>query len=222
MSDQNWTDSQRFDSKASEWDANAVRAALADAVARAIVAHMPVNRPARALEFGCGTGLVTLRVAPGCGMLTAVDTSGEMLRVLNEKIDAAGITNVRTLLSDLTRPDAADRLDGMFDFVFSSMTLHHIPDTGAFLSKLFGHMNPGGTLAIADLDKEDGLFHDDATEKVHHGFDRRMLSGLLESAGFVNVSFMTAHLVEKKNREGKPASYPVFLVTALKPQTNIS
>ncbi|NTU91571.1 MAG: class I SAM-dependent methyltransferase [Chlorobiaceae bacterium] len=218
MSDNNWTDSQRFDSKASEWDANAVRAALADAVSRAILAHMPVSRPEKALEFGCGTGLVTLRVAPGCGSLTAVDTSREMLRVLSEKIAAGNITNISPLFLDLTQPDAASRIEGSFDFVFSSMTLHHIPDTRSFIAQLYGHMAPGGTLAIADLDTEDGMFHDDVTEKVHYGFDRDELKNLMESAGFTNVSFITAHMIEKKNRAGQRAYYPVFLVTATKPQ----
>jgi ubiquinone/menaquinone biosynthesis C-methylase UbiE len=218
MSDKNWSDTERFDNKAAEWDANAVRAALADSVARAIIAHMPVAKPANALEFGCGTGLVTTRIAPHCAQLTALDSSSEMLRMLGEKIAAASIANVRLLLLDFSRPEAAAGLDRNYDFVCSSMTLHHIPDTASFLRELFGHMSPGGTLAMADLDAEDGLFHDDATEKVHHGFDREVLKTLLESAGFTSVSFMTAHVIEKKNREGNLSSYPVFLVTALKPK----
>ncbi|NTU68298.1 MAG: class I SAM-dependent methyltransferase [Chlorobiaceae bacterium] len=217
MADNNWTDTQRFDSKASQWDANAVRAALADAVARAIIAHLPVSRPENALEFGCGTGLVSLRVAPRCGRLTAVDSSEGMLGMLNEKITAENVPNVETRLLDLSLAGAASNLGGSFDFVFSSMTLHHIPDTAAFLGLLYSHMSAGGTLAIADLDAEDGLFHDDATENVHHGFDRQALQALLEQAGFGSVSFLTAHLIEKKNREGQIASYPVFLATAVKP-----
>ncbi|NTV01467.1 MAG: class I SAM-dependent methyltransferase [Chlorobiaceae bacterium] len=218
MSDRKWTDKQRFDSKASEWDANAVRAALADAVARAIIAHLPVNRPENGLEFGCGTGLVTLRVSPLLDRLTAVDTSDGMLVVLNEKISAAGVPNVATRLLDLSLSGTASQLEGPFDFVFSSMTLHHIPDTEGFLSLLHGLMAPGGTLAIADLDAEDGLFHEDASEKVHHGFVRQRLKEQLEQAGFGFVSFITAHVVEKKTREGQISSYPVFLVTAVKPQ----
>lgn len=218
MSDKNWTDTERFDNKAAEWDANAVRAELADGVARAIIAHMPVAKPANALEFGCGTGLVTTRIAPHCARLTAVDSSSEMLRMLSEKIAASSIANVKPLHLDFSRPEEAAGLDKNYDFVYSSMTLHHIPDTASFLRELVGHISPGGTLAIADLDAEDGLFHDDATEKVHHGFDRAALQTLLDAAGFVGVSFMTAHVIEKKNRAGKLTSYPVFLVTALKPK----
>jgi ubiquinone/menaquinone biosynthesis C-methylase UbiE len=216
MSDKNWTDTERFDSKAAEWDANAVRAALADAIARAIIAHMPVGKPANALEFGCGTGLVTTRIAPHCERLTALDSSPEMLRMLGEKIAAGNIANIAPLHLDFSRPEEAAGLARDYDFVCSSMTLHHIPDTASFLRELIAHMSPGGALAIADLDAEDGLFHDDATEKVHHGFDRTALQALLESVGFAAISFMTAHIIEKKNRDGNMASYPVFLVTAVK------
>jgi 2-polyprenyl-3-methyl-5-hydroxy-6-metoxy-1,4-benzoquinol methylase len=218
MSETNWTDTERFDNKAAEWDANAGRAALADAVARAIIAHMPIGKPSNALEFGCGTGLVTTRIAPHCARLTAVDSSSEMLRMLGEKIAAASLVNVAPLHLDFSSPEAEANLAKDYDFVCSSMTLHHIPDTASFLCELIGHMSPGGVLFIADLDAEDGLFHDDATEKVHLGFDRAALKALLESAGFSNVSFMTAHLIEKKNRAGDFATYPVFLVTAVKPK----
>jgi ubiquinone/menaquinone biosynthesis C-methylase UbiE len=217
MSEQNWTDTRRFDNKAAEWDANAVRSALAEAVTRAIIAHMPIGKPQNALEFGCGTGLVTTRIALHCNRLTAVDSSGEMLRMLGDKLAANAITNVTPLHLDFSRPEQASHLVGSFDFVFSSMTLHHIPDTAAFLRELARHMAPGGTLAIADLDAEDGLFHDDATEKVHFGFDRKALGTLLEASGFGSVAFITAHIVEKKNREGNVARYPVFLVTAIRP-----
>ena len=218
MTDKNWTDTQRFDGKAAEWDNNARRAAMADAVARAIIAHMPISKPRNALEFGCGTGLVTIRIAPRCLRLTAVDSSREMIRMLNEKVAAGNIANIKPLHLDFSRPEKATELAGDFDFVFSSMTLHHIADPASFLKELIGHMSPGGTLAIADLDAEDGLFHDDPSEQVHHGFDRTALQAMLESAGFTSAGFITAHIIEKKNRAGEQKAYPMFLVTAVKPK----
>ena len=68
------------------------------------------------------------------------------------------------------------------------------------------------SVALADLDKEDGTFHPaDAQGVFHHGFDRGTFQSILESKGFQDVNFVTAHTV---NREGK--SYPIFLVTAVK------
>ncbi len=219
MKKENWTDAQGFDNRAQAWDASAVRAALADAVARAIVAHMPVAEPPAALEFGAGTGLVTLRVAPHCGTVTAIDTSSQMLQVLQEKIADTNIANIRTRMLDLSLPGAAAELGMTFDFAFSSMTLHHIPDTQLFLATLCNCIRPGGMVAIADLDSEDGSFHDNGSTLVHYGFERSRLREMFEQAGFCCVSFITAHTIEKTNRDGKIASYPVFLVTARKPES---
>jgi hypothetical protein len=45
----------------------------------------------------------------------------------------------------------------------------------------------------------------------HSGFEREEFQRILESHGFVNINFFTAHTVNKENRE-----YPVFLVIASK------
>ena len=96
------------------------------------------------------------------------------------------------------------------------MTLHHIDDTEGFLSRISHLLSPGGILAFADLDLEDGLFHDDPLEKVHHGFDRGTLAEMLNAAGLQPISFETIYTFNKTNRSGATAAYPVFLVTATK------
>ena len=71
-------------------------------------------------------------------------------------------------------------------------------------------------MALADLDLEDGSFHDDPQEKVHHGFDRVELSALLHAEGLQVISFETIYTIEKINGSGKTVAYPVFLVIAIK------
>ena len=91
--------------------------------------------------------------------------------------------------------------------------MHHVEDTRALAFTLFDHLVPGGRIALADLDSEDGTFHPPNTEGVfHQGFDRAHLGQLLSDAGFVEVEFATAVVVHKEN-----SKYPVFLVTATKP-----
>ncbi|RMF87708.1 MAG: class I SAM-dependent methyltransferase, partial [Nitrospirae bacterium] len=103
-------------------------------------------------------------------------------------------------------------LEETFDAVVSAMALHHVEDTERLLRAFARHLRPGGWLALADLDAEDGTFHPPEVEGVyHHGFDRAALAALLERAGFEGVRFTTAHTVEREGR-----AYPVFLVTAVK------
>ena len=50
----------RFDRVAGEWDANPARVALARAVTEAIRASVPLRPDMAVMDFGAGTGLVTL------------------------------------------------------------------------------------------------------------------------------------------------------------------
>ena len=198
-----------FDKEAAAWDENPVRVKLANDVAETIINQVHPAGNWEALDFGCGTGLVTLRLQPFVKAITGADSSQGMLAVLEEKIRKQGVGNVRTRMVDF---EHGGTVEGVFDLIFSSMTLHHVPDTAAVLKRLFGHLRPGGIISIADLDKEDGSFHPDNTGVFHYGFDRTQLKGLLEAAGFSDVHDTTAAGIlrpgEKGNRE-----FSVFLIT---------
>jgi 2-polyprenyl-3-methyl-5-hydroxy-6-metoxy-1,4-benzoquinol methylase len=98
-----------------------------------------------------------------------------------------------------------------FDAVVSAMALHHVQDTDRLLRSFRDHLEPGGQLALADLDSEDGTFHPADTAGVFHfGFDREELRHKLEAAGFEAVRFQTA--VEVTREDGR--AYSVFFVTA--------
>ena len=217
---ESWNSPEKFNREALQWDDNPRRRALALKVANAIITAVEPKKTMHALEFGCGTGLVTLEISPLVGSLLAIDTSKEMLGVLQEKIRSAAISNIKPACLDLFLPLQQGEPETKFDLIYSSMTLHHIADTARFLNRLSTLLLSGSILAIADLDQEDGLFHDDPEEQVHHGFERTALAERLQSAGFEAISFTTAFVMEKLNREGKNASYPIFLVTAKKSATD--
>jgi ubiquinone/menaquinone biosynthesis C-methylase UbiE len=200
-----------FDKAASEWDQKQRRVELAKAITENI-ALLPLNREMTALEYGCGTGLVGLALAPRLGTLTAMDTSTGMLDVLAGKIQELGLTNVTPLCLDLTVDTCMQR----FDLIFSAMTLHHIENTGLILQKFYQLLKKHGYLAIADLDSEDGSFHAPGAGEKHHGFSRETLSEKLLNIGFSSLNFKTVHTITKTDEEGKSQDYPVFLLTAQK------
>lgn len=200
----------RFDSIAAQWDDSPMRTEMATAVADAISAAVPLEPQWRGLEYGCGTGLVGLRLLPHVGHLLETDLSPGMLTVLSEKAAAAGLTNIATQVLDLTStPPPAER----FDLIFSSMALHHIPDVAQLVRTFHSMLRPGGWVALADLDAEDGSFHGpDVPGVAHHGFDRKVIGEWLRAAGFTSVSVRTAHTVER-DRQGEQRRYPMFLAT---------
>jgi len=201
-----------FDTKAADWDKKKTRVALAGAIAEAI-SDLPLNREMSAMEYGCGTGLVGLALAPRLGKLTAVDTSPGMLEVLQQKIDTAGVHNVTPLQLDLAHEPCVDR----FDLIFSAMTLHHIEAANDILAVFCRLLNDGGYLAIADLDREDGSFHAPGSRGVrHHGFDRRQLSRQLGEHGLTEVKDRTAYVFRKSGKDGTIRDYSIFLITGRK------
>ena len=174
----------RFDKAAGDWDKEKRRIELARDIAAGI-AELALHTDMQAMEYGCGTGLVGLELAPRLGSLIAVDTSTGMLEILKSKISEQGITNVSPRLLDLHR----DTFSQKFDLIFSAMTLHHLNDVSTVLAKFCDCLKPGGLLALADLDEEDGSFHQDNPEGVmHHGFNRKMLAEDLERHGFSGIS----------------------------------
>lgn len=198
-----------FDSKARQWDDNPVfrerGLKIADAVRRAV----PLNTGMRALDYGCGTGLLSFPLKDELGAILMADSSAGMLEVVNEKIAALGATNMTTAQLDLL---ADPRPAQTFDLIVTAMTLHHVPDTDRILRVFRDLLNPGGYLCIADLDKEDGSFHGIEVD-VHHGFDRTDLARRAEQAGFGDIGFQTVFNIAKA-RETETRDYPVFLMTA--------
>ena len=200
----------RFDRVAAEWDANPGRVALARAVADAIRNAVPLRTDMNTMDFGAGTGLVTLGLLPYVGSLTAVDASGEMLRVLDEKLKALQIGNVHTMLCEIGKTPLPV---AQFDLIVSSMVLHHIPDVPQALRLLRPCLRVGGWIALADLDSEDGTFHADPTGVFHHGLDRGEVCRWLHATGFVDTAAREAHRIVRPAADGNIHEYPVFLVT---------
>jgi ubiquinone/menaquinone biosynthesis C-methylase UbiE len=204
---------RNFDKEAAAWDENPARVRLADDVAAAVARPVPLNAEMDALDLGCGTGLVTLRLAPRVRTIIGVDSSQGMLDVLDAKVARGNLTNVRTLRLDL---DKGDTLPGSYDLIASSMTLHHIERIDALLVRLHAALLPSGRLCLADLDSEDGQFHSDNQGVFHFGFDRAALRQAFAEAGFEDVQDTTAAEVVKPDRDGKLRSFSIFLMTGIK------
>ncbi|NLE64691.1 MAG: 2-amino-4-hydroxy-6-hydroxymethyldihydropteridine diphosphokinase, partial [Elusimicrobia bacterium] len=183
-----------FDERASSWDEDPRRVRTAREIADALFREIPLSGQETAVDLGCGTGLLTLALAPRVRRVMGVDSSTGMLKVLKDKVRAGGIGNVETRLLDLGK---GGPLPTGFDLLVSSMTLHHVLDVPGLLRDIFVALRSQGRVALADLDTEDGSFHSDNTGVLHFGFDRNGLIRELEAAGFLDVRAVTATRIEK-------------------------
>ncbi len=200
-----------FDKEAAQWDANAFRVNLARDVSAAMIREVQPTKELKVLDFGCGTGLITLAIQPLVKDITGADSSTGMLETLDGKIAEQKLGNIHTKHVDFEK---GQRPNGSYDLIVSSMVMHHVPDTYDLFREWHKLLQPGGRVAFADLDTEDGSFHGDNTGVFHLGFDRGHLRGLLQQAGFTDIRDTTATVV-KKELEGKGLrEFSIFLITA--------
>ncbi len=203
----------RFNKAASKWDENPQRLKMAKQIVERMAQEVAFDASANILDYGCGTGLVSLELAKLAGHITGVDASAGMLDVLNQKIAEAHIANINTVECEYSDP-VFGKL-GPFDIAVSSMVLHHIENPSEFLSALYNVVTSGGHVLIADLDEEDGNFHEDMTGVHHKGFSRDRFIATLSAAGFTEVRVTKAHTMTRETPSG-PKDYTILLAIGTK------
>ena len=202
-----------FDEKAKAWDNNLDHARRAQIIADAICTEVPITPSFTAMEYGCGTGLLSFPLRHMFAKITLVDNSSGMIDVLREKIAHSGVTNMEFININLL--DEPDSLSMKFSVIYSSMVLHHITDVKKAFSVWHSLLEEPGYLCIADLDSDGGLFHGPEFTG-HNGFNRDELKEIVEGQGFTDVKFRNVCEITKESRDGKVHTFPLFLMACRK------
>jgi tRNA (cmo5U34)-methyltransferase len=197
-----------FDSKAAGWDMNSMHWDRSEAIAKEINNLIPLNKDMTALEYGAGTGILSFLLKDYLREITLMDNSSEMIKIINGKIAATKVKNLKALNFDL---EHSDYPEGRFDLIFTQMVLHHVADIENIVKKFYNLLNPGGFLAIADLYTEDGSFHGPGF-MGHKGFDIEILSDLIRKHGFTAVSHRQCFVIDRKISDNETKKYGVFLL----------
>jgi SAM-dependent methyltransferase len=113
---------------------------------RVVLAAVPTGAE-RALDVGCGTGLLTRHLRALVPRVTGIDRDERSIELSRSH---PGASDISYLLGDfLTWPFEP----GSFDFVCAVASLHHM-DAEAALGRMGQLLRPGGALAIVGLAKE--------------------------------------------------------------------
>ena len=147
---------------------------LANLVCQAVEKQIDLLSDKEILDFGGGTGLLTLTLAKQAKSVTLVDISEKMLEQARLKAEQQDIKNIQFLEQDLLK----NPMEQEFDLIVVSRVLHHMPDLDEALSLFHQHLKEDGQLLLADFTK---------TEANHHGFDLAELEKQLIEHGFSSV-----------------------------------
>lgn len=119
----------------------------ADAYVKTVANTLKYLKPEdNVLEFACGTGIVTLQVAPHVARLRAIDISDEMAARAAAKVEAAGLANTQVTNTDLFDPSLPE---GTFDAVLAFNVLCYLEDLPQGLARIRALLKPGGMFLSA-------------------------------------------------------------------------
>jgi len=188
----------RFDKEAIFWDEKPRRVELANNVCEYV--NKFISSKTKILDFGCGTGLVSLNLCQKVDEIIGVDLSCEMVNIYNQKAKKLNC-NAVGLCEDV------NNVNKKFDMIVSSMVFHHIEDIENMLNILSDKLVENGKLFIADLFQEDGSFHDKGNGDVFHfGFDKE---------DFTNKNFKIDNF-QKIYTISKHKKFDVFIIELTK------
>lgn len=100
----------------------------------------------RALDVGCGDGLLMSKLAATTGSVVGIDADERAVSRAVRRL--AGTSNTEVLLGDFL--DADQLADRSFDIITCVATLHHMPLVPA-LDRMQALLNPGGRLIVIGL-----------------------------------------------------------------------
>ena len=149
------------------------------------------------LECACGTGGISVHIAPVCKHMTATDFSQGMLRQAAKKLRQ--FSNVEVLQADLT---SLEFPDASFDAVVAGNVIHLLDDPRAALNELLRVCKPGGRVILPTyINISNGKpslmvkLLEKAGAHFKRQFDLNSYKAFFASAGFESAYY---HVVEGK------------------------
>ena len=143
-----------WDSCAADWDTQESVKLYAERAHQSLLSNDISVTGLRVLDFGCGTGLLTAKIAESADEVVALDASSKMVEKLQDK----HIPNVRTLCEILSRSLAAEHclLIRKFDLIVASSVCAFLPDFEESLAAMCSLLRPSGRIIQWDWLDEGG------------------------------------------------------------------
>ena len=112
-----------------------------------------IKRNDQILDIGCGTGLLSLKfLTKTACTITAIDSSIQMLKIFEEKIETCNLTKkihcIQQSAEDMDfKPD-------QFDIIAATVALHHVENKQPVINNIYDCLKDGGRFVIGEIDMD--------------------------------------------------------------------
>jgi 2-polyprenyl-3-methyl-5-hydroxy-6-metoxy-1,4-benzoquinol methylase len=120
-----------------------------------MLANLGVKRGMTICDMGCGNGFYTVQMAKMTGAgghIYAVDIQPEMLKMLNDRADEQGVTNISPILGTYTDPRLPK---GKIDMILLVDVYHEFSHPEQMLAAMREALSPDGVCVLVEFRTED-------------------------------------------------------------------
>lgn len=133
-------------------------------------------------DLGCGTGQVSVLLAPHVARVVGVDSSPDMLEAARAR--AVGLSHVEFRRGSL---EALPLGTGELDAAVMALVLHHVPDPARAFAECARVLRPGGRVLVVDMFPHDRAEYRQQMGHIWLGFPETQVRKLLAGAGFTGI-----------------------------------
>ena len=135
-------------------------------------------------DLGCGTGRLSMALAPFVRRVIAVDESDAMLGAARARLE--GLGNVELQRSEL---ESLPLAQGELDAAILCLVLHYVANPVRVLAEARRVLAPGGRLLVIDMMPHDREEYRQLMGHVWQGIGEGQLAGWMAEAGFGEVRY---------------------------------
>lgn len=118
-----------------------------------VVKSSGIKKDNHILDIGCGTGLLSLKFLDKTDCtITAIDSSPQMLRIFEEKIEKYNLAE--KIHCEQKSAEDMDFKPDQFDIIAATVSLHHVKFKEPVIKNIYASLKCGGRFVMGEIDMD--------------------------------------------------------------------